>query len=110
VIILLLLATGGYLLFANRHYLAFVAGLDSNRHRIEGDNPTITEDWIPGSGSSPEVQQAAVRQPLHTRTAPGLFPSQRQDPIQPVVAPGYPREDLLARSPFAHGEMASKPT
>jgi hypothetical protein len=37
VIILLLLATGGYLLFANRHYLAFVAGLDSNRHRIEGD-------------------------------------------------------------------------
>jgi len=37
IVILLLLATAGYLLYANRHYVAFVAGLDSNKVRIVGE-------------------------------------------------------------------------
>jgi hypothetical protein len=37
IIVLLIVAAAGYYIYANRHYFAELAGLGSNRLRIEGD-------------------------------------------------------------------------
>jgi hypothetical protein len=37
VVLLLILVAAGYLVYVNRHHIAVLAGLESNRIRIEGD-------------------------------------------------------------------------
>jgi hypothetical protein len=42
---LLLLAVIGYLVYANRHHISFMAGLDSNKIRISGEWYEVVSDF-----------------------------------------------------------------